>query len=82
MRDGRGSEAGVQGVEVSSNEGATWESGWVEERKEFGWQRFSLKRWVGRGEWRVIARAECRSGLKQPLSGRRNHVHGVRFKVE
>ena len=76
------SEAEVKGVGISFDEGGTWETAWVEQREEFGWQRFRLKRWVGRVEWRVIARAECKSGLKQPLRGRRNHVHSVNFKVD
>ncbi len=76
------SDAGVKGVEISVDEGRKWEGASLDERKEYGWQRFRRKVRVGKGQWRVVARAECNSGMKQPLKGRRNHVHRVSFRVE
>ena len=76
------SDTGVEGVEVSLDDGGSWEKAEVEERPDYGWQKFRKKVKVGKGEWKVIARAECKSGMKQPLEGRRNHVHSASFRVE
>ena len=76
------SDAGVKSVEISVGDGRMWEDAQVETRKDYGWQKFRRKLSAGKGDWEVIARAACRSGLKQPLEGRRNHVHHVKFKVE
>ena len=75
------SDAGVAVVEVSDSETTTWRDAEVEERKGYAWQKFRRKVRVSRGDREVTARAICTSGMKQPLKGRRNHVHRVRFRV-
>lgn len=75
------SDAGVMRVDISIDDGHTWESTILEERTEYSWQKFRRKVHVGKGNWEVIGRAVCRSGMEQPLEGRRNHVHRVKFKV-
>ena len=76
------SDEGVKDVEISVDNGKTWEGTELEVRKEYSWQKFKLKVRLKQGEWKMIARAECWSGLKQPLKGRRNHVHSVTFEVD
>jgi DMSO/TMAO reductase YedYZ molybdopterin-dependent catalytic subunit len=76
------SDAGVQRVEVSIDGGKTWVSAAVEARTGYGWQKFKTKLRLGRGDWVIMARAECKTGMKQPLQGRRNHVHSIKVSVE
>jgi DMSO/TMAO reductase YedYZ molybdopterin-dependent catalytic subunit len=75
------SDPGVERVEVSLNQGETWLTAHIHERKEREWQQFKTPLDVGKGQWTVIARAKCKSGQVQPLEGRRNHVHSVKFWV-
>lgn len=76
------SDEGVRAVEVSLDQGKTWDEAEVQMRREREWQQFRTSLRVRQGQWTIIARAECKSGQKQPLTGRRNHVHSVRFRVE
>ena len=73
---------GIQAVEVSSDNGATWVRASVEARVEFSWQRFSKTLRVENGTRRLVARAMSNSGDQQPMSGRRNHVHCVEIRVD
>lgn len=74
-------EQPVAGVSVSVDGGKSWEDAVVEDRVGFSWQRFSVMLGLGIGRHKVIARATSRTGSVQPLSGSRNHCHGVEFEV-
>lgn len=72
---------GVKGVGVCVDGGERWAEAVVEGRVGFGWQRFSLVVRLDVGHHTVIARARAKDGSCQPLEGRRNHCHCVRFAV-
>ncbi|OOF91835.1 hypothetical protein ASPCADRAFT_210773 [Aspergillus carbonarius ITEM 5010] len=70
-------------VEVSLDHGDTWEEASVVPRKQFEWQFFSFRVYVHRADrYDIQARATDRSGARQPLQGRRNHVPTVQIWVQ
>lgn len=71
----------IQTVEVSLDGGTSWVSARLKRRKEFEWQRFEIELVLEAGLHTVTARAMALSGEKQPMEGRRNHVHSVTFQV-
>ncbi|KAM0229680.1 hypothetical protein ACHAP5_011569 [Fusarium lateritium] len=75
------SHDGVSLVEVSANDGGDWVKGIVEKKEDQAWQRFIATVYLDPGVYRLIARAMSEGGLQQPLTGRRNHVHGVAVNV-
>ena len=75
------SDNGVREVEVSSNDGKTWQNARVDVSIEYGWQEFEATLQLQRGHHTIIARATSFSGAQQPLAGRRNHVHRVTLEV-
>lgn len=72
----------VAKVEVSFDDGVSWEIARLEERVAFGWQGFLLRKNLCPGNYRIIARATSLSGQRQWSKGRRNHVHAVEFHVQ
>ncbi|KAM0351022.1 hypothetical protein ACHAPU_002802 [Fusarium lateritium] len=68
-------------VEVSTDDGYTWVKAIVEKKRDQAWQRFAATVNLDSGVYRVIARATSGGGAKQPLTGRRNHVHAVTVTV-
>ncbi|KAK1980442.1 LOW QUALITY PROTEIN: Oxidoreductase, molybdopterin-binding domain-containing protein [Colletotrichum cereale] len=66
-------------VSVSVDAGASWSGAEVKPRTDFEWQRWSVVVDLMPGEHILMASA---SGQKQPLSGRRNHVHSVAVTVQ
>ncbi|KAH7396485.1 Oxidoreductase, molybdopterin-binding domain-containing protein [Phaeosphaeria sp. MPI-PUGE-AT-0046c] len=76
------SDEGVEVVEVSSDGGRDWLQAGVEDRFEYGWQRFDVEMILQPGQYKLMARATCSSGNRQPLSGHRNHVHSIEVLVE
>ncbi|KAF9871962.1 hypothetical protein CkaCkLH20_10594 [Colletotrichum karsti] len=68
-------------VMVTADGGHIWNDATVARRTEFEWQRWSIVLKLEKGDHEVMARASSTSALKQPLSGRRNHMHTVSFKV-
>ncbi|KAM0721746.1 hypothetical protein Q7P37_002671 [Cladosporium fusiforme] len=72
----------VKLMQVSLDGGQEWRDAAVSARVDYSWQRFAVKLQLSPGRYTVIARATSVDGLSQPLSGRRNHCHGVAFRVE
>ncbi|KAM0207039.1 hypothetical protein ACHAQD_012210 [Fusarium lateritium] len=75
------SHDGVSLVEVSADDGGDWVKGIVEKKEDQAWQRFIATVNLDPGVYRLIVRAMSEGGLQQPLTGRRNHVHGVTVNV-
>lgn len=71
----------VNEVDISLDEGLTWQSAAVEERTGFSWQKFHLQIELEPGSHTLYARAATADGQMQPLTGRRNHCHSVRIVV-
>lgn len=72
---------GIDTVEISLDRGTTWQQAHLEKRTEYSWQKFRMILHLSPGTHEVMACATCDCGVKQPLAGRRNHVHSVRFSV-
>ncbi|KAH6665512.1 Oxidoreductase, molybdopterin-binding domain-containing protein [Halenospora varia] len=72
---------GVRRVEVSADGGQRWEEVGVGERVEWSWQWWRRIVKLGAGKYKVVARATSMNGQRQPISGRRNHVHSVEVEV-
>lgn len=72
-------------VDISIDGGDSWVSAGsvrVATRQEFEWQLFSATLSIHRpGKHRFISRATDRTGVSQPLVGRRNHVHAVDVEI-
>lgn len=72
-------------VDVSIDAGENWVSPSatrLTSRKEFEWQLFKSKVTIAKpGKYKFVVRATDKAGISQPLTGRRNHVHGVDVKV-
>ncbi|KAK5390285.1 hypothetical protein LTS13_000366 [Exophiala xenobiotica] len=69
-------------VDVSVDGGQSWVSAVVTPRKEFEWQLYRCEVASDkRGSWQLLARATDKTGVSQPLTGRRNHVHTVDVEV-
>ena len=76
---------GVEKVEVSADGGGTWREASVRERTGFSWQGWAANVLLQDGQWgecTLLARATSKSGVQQPLKGRRNAVHRVKIEVE
>jgi len=75
-------DGGVQRVDVRTGDGAEWRPASLEPAHGRAWQRFSI-RWTPsqRGAVVVASRAQTNAGLCQPISGRRNAIHGVPVNV-
>jgi DMSO/TMAO reductase YedYZ molybdopterin-dependent catalytic subunit len=76
------SDEGVEVVQVSGDGGKNWQKAGVQERFEYGWQRFTTTLTLPLGHQSIVARATSFSGQQQPLSGHRNHVHQIDVTVE
>jgi DMSO/TMAO reductase YedYZ molybdopterin-dependent catalytic subunit len=76
------SHDGVVMVEVSTDDGGSWVKGVVGKKEDQAWQRFTATIDLGQGGYRLVARATSEGGLRQPLTGRRNHVHRIAVDVE
>ena len=72
---------GIERVEVEVDDEVCWRRANLAIRSEYQWQGFECRIRLGNGEHEVKARAHCKSGEVQPLSGRRNHAHSVSFRV-
>lgn len=74
--------AGVAGVEVSGDGGATWIAARVAPREGYAWQRFEVTLTAGEtGPRRLCCRATDANGEVQPGEGARNAVQGVNVVV-
>ena len=77
---------GVERVEVSVDGGESWQGASVRERGTgWGWQGWAanvLLQDGQKGACTLLARATSKSGVQQPLKGRRNAVHRVKIEVE
>lgn len=74
-------EQPVSMVELSLDDGLTWQVVSTESREDFSWQRFHHQIDLEPGCYTLYARATDVDGGAQPLSGRRNHCHSVAFTV-
>lgn len=74
--------AGVAGVEVSIDNGASWRAAALEPRTQWSWQRFRLL-WqpAAAGRFVLMVRATDVAGRVQPASAARNAVHAVAVEV-
>jgi len=72
----------VEGVEVSTDGGLTWNQADIEPRSHRSWQRFSL-RWLARqaGTHELLSKATDAQGQTQPLDGARNAVYVISVTV-
>jgi DMSO/TMAO reductase YedYZ molybdopterin-dependent catalytic subunit len=75
------SEDGVGKVEINGDDGESWLEAIVEDRIEFGWQKFERALRMQPGRRIVVGRATSLNGEQQPLTGRRNPVHRVEVIV-
>src|SRR5690348_719449 len=74
--------AGVVGVDVSTDGGASWQEAAVEPRAEWSWQRFHISWKPGSaGRFTIMARATDARGHIQPARGARNAIHAVAVEV-
>ncbi|KAK2668359.1 Eukaryotic molybdopterin oxidoreductase [Fusarium oxysporum f. sp. vasinfectum] len=69
-------------VEISKDEGQSWIRGKVDNKEDQAWQKFTAAVDLERGVGKLITRATSESGMKQPLTGRRNHVHSITVDVK
>lgn len=74
-------EKPVVRVDLSVDEGSQWRATKLESRVDFSWQRFHCEMQLQPGEYTILARATSADGKVQPLKGRRNHCHSVKFTV-
>jgi hypothetical protein len=72
---------GIEAVQISIDDSQTWSEVDVESRHHFSWQKFSATVTLPPGIHQLTARATSSSGFKQPMSGRRNHVHTIGFEI-
>lgn len=72
---------GIATVDISLDGGTSWQQTQLENRTEYSWQQFRTILDLSRGRHEVMARATCNCKVKQPLTGRRNHAHSVKFSV-
>jgi DMSO/TMAO reductase YedYZ molybdopterin-dependent catalytic subunit len=75
------SDDGISAVQVSIDGGGSWLDATVEPRHEFSWQKFKTVVPLLSGLHQLMARATSSSGVHQPLSRRRNHVHSIKICV-
>jgi DMSO/TMAO reductase YedYZ molybdopterin-dependent catalytic subunit len=75
-------DEGIAGVDISTDDGKTWQAANIEPARDREWQGFSLA-WKphARGNVTLLARAVSNTGARQPLSGWRNAIHRVSVKV-
>lgn len=71
------SDDGISSVHLGTADGKEWVEAEVNPRIDFSWQAFAKIITLSPGSHRIIARATSAMGLQQPLSERRNHVHGI-----
>jgi len=69
-------------VEVDVGVGNALLGASVVDRKDFGWQKFQTTLSLSPGTYKIFSRATSLNGIKQPLSGRRNHIHSVEIEVK
>ena len=70
-------DAGVARVEVSVDGSQSWTAAEVVERRDFGWQRFSLSHTFAVGEHQLSCRCFDIHGNGQPIAAARNEVHTI-----
>lgn len=75
------SHDGIAQVDVSFDKGESWARAELEPREDFSWQRYRVELPVPPGKRRFTVRATSVSGVRQPLSGSRNHVHSISVEV-
>jgi DMSO/TMAO reductase YedYZ molybdopterin-dependent catalytic subunit len=68
-------------VDVSLDEGASWQAAKVEPRRQMAWQRFSFVADCAPGSLTIMARATDVRGQTQPAREARNAVHSVKVSV-
>jgi DMSO/TMAO reductase YedYZ molybdopterin-dependent catalytic subunit len=71
----------IKDVSISANGGKSWVVADVAQRTDFSWQQFKAMLDLPDGMHQLMARATSLSGVEQPLSGRRNHVHTIAVEV-
>lgn len=74
----------ISSVDISIDGGLTWLPDHLvrlHPRVSFEWQLFKADITLEQGAYNIICRAQDTKGIRQPLSGRRNHVHSVAITV-
>jgi hypothetical protein len=75
------SDDGIIDVEIKIDNQKDYVTADLDQRIDFSWQRFRKTITLSPGSHQVTARAKSASGLQQPISGRRNHVHTIHFTI-
>ncbi|KAF2185191.1 molybdopterin binding oxidoreductase [Zopfia rhizophila CBS 207.26] len=75
------SEEPVTQVLLGTDHKASWVEAEVMPREDFSWQKWRIGLTLSPGDYTLMSRAKSASGVQQPLSGRRNHVHSLKIKV-
>jgi DMSO/TMAO reductase YedYZ molybdopterin-dependent catalytic subunit len=81
IRGWAGSADGVMDAHVSANGDKSWVIADIAQRIDFSWQQSKAMLELSGGKHQLAARATSLSGVQQPLSGRRNHVHTVAIET-
>jgi DMSO/TMAO reductase YedYZ molybdopterin-dependent catalytic subunit len=68
-------------VELSADEGATWQESRLERAAGWSWTKFEYNLFVPDGCTGLLSRARSRSGEFQPVTGRRNAIYRVPISV-
>lgn len=71
----------IEEVGISADEGKTWTSAQVDNRRQYSWQRFRASIDLRAGDHAILSRARGADGRTQPLGEGRNHVHHVHVTV-
>ncbi|RXH35263.1 sulfite oxidase-like oxidoreductase [Bradyrhizobium nanningense] len=74
-------DADLETVEVSSDEGASWQECRLERAAGWSWTKFVCEWSVGEGCTGLLSRARSRSGELQPEARRRNAIYRVPISV-
>ncbi|SFN78293.1 Mo-co oxidoreductase dimerisation domain-containing protein [Bradyrhizobium sp. Rc3b] len=74
-------DANLMAVELSADEGATWQECRLERAAEWSWSKFVYDLFVPEGCTGLLSRARSRSGELQPVTGRRNAIYRVPISV-
>ncbi|MBD2361759.1 molybdopterin-dependent oxidoreductase [Anabaena minutissima FACHB-250] len=75
--------SGIQSVDISTDDGITWQAAEVEARLQYAWQRFTFQ-WTPStpGQYNLMSRATDCNGAIQPIKEERNAVYAVAITIK
>jgi sulfane dehydrogenase subunit SoxC len=68
-------------VDVSLDDGQSWQRAQTERRRHYAWQKFALRHQCAPGPLSIMARATDTAGQTQPERDARNSIHRVKITV-